>query len=69
MLPLVCCTVQTQAAVLKIPAQRLLHYVRDEDTVCRNGRDEFLYYRGIVFFRSQCIGRENRRSYSFLTTA
>ena len=30
-------------AVLKTIAQRLLHYVRDEDTVCRNGGDEFLY--------------------------
>ena len=30
-------------AALKIVAQRLLQYVRDEDTVCRNGGDEFLY--------------------------
>jgi|GEM_PF-1317208 len=30
-------------AVLKIIAERLLQYVRDEDTVCRNGGDEFLY--------------------------
>jgi len=30
-------------AALKIIAQRLLQYVRDEDTVCRNGGDEFLY--------------------------
>ena len=29
--------------VLKTIAGRLLHYVRDEDTVCRNGGDEFLY--------------------------
>jgi len=29
--------------VLKTTAQRLLDYVRDEDTVCRNGGDEFLY--------------------------
>ena len=28
---------------LKTIAQRLLHDVRDEDTVCRNGGDEFLY--------------------------
>jgi GGDEF domain-containing protein len=28
---------------LKIIAQRLMQYVRDEDTVCRNGGDEFLY--------------------------
>jgi diguanylate cyclase (GGDEF)-like protein len=27
---------------LKIIAQRVEHYVRDEDTVCRNGGDEFL---------------------------
>ena len=30
-------------AALRAIAQRLLHYVRDEDTVCRNGGDEFLY--------------------------
>jgi diguanylate cyclase (GGDEF)-like protein len=30
-------------AVLKTIAQRLLHYVREEDTVCRTGGDEFLY--------------------------
>jgi diguanylate cyclase len=30
-------------AALKTIAQRLLQYVRDEDTVCRNGGDEFLY--------------------------
>jgi diguanylate cyclase (GGDEF)-like protein len=30
-------------AALKIIAQRLMQYVRDEDTVCRNGGDEFLY--------------------------
>jgi diguanylate cyclase (GGDEF)-like protein len=30
-------------AVLKKIAQRLLHYVREEDTVCRTGGDEFLY--------------------------
>jgi diguanylate cyclase (GGDEF)-like protein len=30
-------------AALKTVAQRLLMYVRDEDTVCRNGGDEFLY--------------------------
>jgi diguanylate cyclase (GGDEF)-like protein len=30
-------------AALKTIAQRLLEYVRDEDTVCRNGGDEFLY--------------------------
>jgi diguanylate cyclase (GGDEF)-like protein len=30
-------------AALKTIAQRLLLYVRDEDTVCRNGGDEFLY--------------------------
>ena len=29
--------------VLKAVAERLLQYVRDEDTVCRNGGDEFLY--------------------------
>jgi diguanylate cyclase (GGDEF)-like protein len=29
--------------VLKTIARRLLQYVRDEDTVCRNGGDEFLY--------------------------
>ena len=29
--------------VLKTIAGRLLQYVRDEDTVCRNGGDEFLY--------------------------
>ena len=29
--------------VLKEVAQRLLHHARDEDTVCRNGGDEFLY--------------------------
>jgi diguanylate cyclase len=28
---------------LKTIAQRLQYYVRDEDTVCRNGGDEFLY--------------------------
>jgi len=30
-------------AALKTIAHRLLQYVRDEDTVCRNGGDEFLY--------------------------
>ena len=30
-------------AALKIVAQRLQHYVRDGDTICRNGSDEFLY--------------------------
>ena len=30
-------------AALRTIAQRLEHYVRDEDTVCRNGGDEFLY--------------------------
>jgi GGDEF domain-containing protein len=30
-------------AALRAIAQRLMHYVRDEDTVCRNGGDEFLY--------------------------
>ena len=30
-------------AALKTIAQRLLQHVRDEDTVCRNGGDEFLY--------------------------
>ena len=30
-------------AALKTIAQRLLEYARDEDTVCRNGGDEFLY--------------------------
>jgi len=30
-------------AALKTIAQRLLYHVRDEDTVCRNGGDEFLY--------------------------
>jgi diguanylate cyclase (GGDEF)-like protein len=30
-------------AALKEIAQRLMKYVRDEDTVCRNGGDEFLY--------------------------
>ena len=30
-------------AALQAIAQRLLHYVRGEDTVCRNGGDEFLY--------------------------
>ena len=30
-------------AVLKEVAKRLLHHARDEDTVCRNGGDEFLY--------------------------
>ena len=29
--------------VLKIVAERLLNHARDEDTVCRNGGDEFLY--------------------------
>jgi GGDEF domain-containing protein len=29
--------------VLKEVARRLLQYARDEDTVCRNGGDEFLY--------------------------
>lgn len=29
--------------VLKEVAKRLLHHSRDEDTVCRNGGDEFLY--------------------------
>ncbi len=31
-------------AVLKEVAKRLLRHARDEDTVCRNGGDEFLYY-------------------------
>ena len=30
-------------SVLTIVAQRLLSHARDEDTVCRNGGDEFLY--------------------------
>jgi diguanylate cyclase len=30
-------------AVLKAVAERLLSHARDEDTVCRNGGDEFLY--------------------------
>jgi diguanylate cyclase (GGDEF)-like protein len=30
-------------AALKTIAHRLMQYVRDEDTVCRNGGDEFLY--------------------------
>ncbi len=30
-------------AVLKVVAQRLMRHARDEDTVCRNGGDEFLY--------------------------
>jgi diguanylate cyclase len=30
-------------AVLTVVAQRLLSHARDEDTVCRNGGDEFLY--------------------------
>jgi two-component system cell cycle response regulator len=30
-------------AVLKVVANRLLEHARDEDTVCRNGGDEFLY--------------------------
>ena len=29
--------------ILKTIAERLLQFVRDEDTVCRNGGDEFLY--------------------------
>lgn len=33
----------TGDAALKAIAERLLKYVRDEDTVCRNGGDEFLY--------------------------
>src|ERR1700735_391050 len=33
----------TGDAALKTIAQRLMLYVRDEDTVCRNGGDEFLY--------------------------
>lgn len=30
-------------SVLKVIAQRMLSHARDEDTVCRNGGDEFLY--------------------------
>ena len=30
-------------AALKAISRRLMQYVRDEDTVCRNGGDEFLY--------------------------
>lgn len=30
-------------AVLRTVAQRLLRHARDEDTICRNGGDEFLY--------------------------
>lgn len=30
-------------SVLTAVAQRLLHHARDEDSVCRNGGDEFLY--------------------------
>lgn len=30
-------------AVLKVVAQRLMRHARDEDSVCRNGGDEFLY--------------------------
>jgi len=30
-------------AVLTVVAERLLRHARDEDTVCRNGGDEFLY--------------------------
>lgn len=30
-------------SVLKVVADRLLSHARDEDTVCRNGGDEFLY--------------------------
>lgn len=30
-------------SVLSVVAQRLLRHARDEDTVCRNGGDEFLY--------------------------
>jgi diguanylate cyclase (GGDEF)-like protein len=30
-------------AVLTVVAQRLMSHARDEDTVCRNGGDEFLY--------------------------
>jgi diguanylate cyclase (GGDEF)-like protein len=33
----------TGDAALKIIAERLLRYGRGEDTVCRNGGDEFLY--------------------------
>jgi len=33
----------TGDAVLKTIAGCLLEHVRDEDTVCRNGDDEFLY--------------------------
>jgi diguanylate cyclase (GGDEF)-like protein len=33
----------TGDVILKTIAKRLLQYVRDEDTVCRNGGDEFLY--------------------------
>jgi diguanylate cyclase (GGDEF)-like protein len=29
--------------VLKLVAERLMRHARDEDTVCRNGGDEFLY--------------------------
>ena len=30
-------------SVLEVVAQRLMRHARDEDTVCRNGGDEFLY--------------------------
>ena len=43
-------------AVLKEVAKRLLEHTRDEDTVCRNGGDEFLYLM-INPHSSENIGR------------